>query len=550
MVTSIEKNDGRINLSLLQDSELLDSSWNYINIWKQEAFDDPYLMSYFLETPPYFELCKTNKYIVSWRKGTWKTALRRAFKDSYKDNTSVIIDDIEFQKLFTATFFNSIQDKFLDNSKEITKSYVDKLWWILLVRWILLVLKNDSYINESTLKQTQLPESDKIILESILKLNGYIDLWDISNKSVDLKTISLSEEILKKVSFKWIELSHKTSSEKENTSLDIDFEQVKPYIENYLLHLIKNSWKKFFMLIDGFDKARTFCDDIVYKKIITDFLISTFSFNEKLSDILGNGSRVIIFIRNDILDLIEWEYDDMAKLRWDYRINIDWQKDYLQDNSLLNEVINKRIDWWLKIRQKWAVRHYEKPYYKNALVSNRILSRYFDEPPKHLQGFDGKFDLKRFLHNRTLLRPRDYIQFFWILSRSKTLESFEKDYSEYLKSQTLDEIKKIVPDFQRLTDSLEKSCRWKTWLFKGEDFTKNYISDNTEKEKLSREAKIVLKLLYEYSVIWYMNYDINWHSQARFFYRESDTTIFDPNNCILHSWLYRAYWVMPKSDNT
>ncbi|MDD2565240.1 MAG: hypothetical protein PHZ26_01235 [Candidatus Gracilibacteria bacterium] len=532
------------DISLLKPSELIDKKGDYIDIWKQESLDDTYLMEYFFETPAYNELCKTKKYIVSGRKGTGKTALRRAFTDKFGRLEDYYIHDLEVQDLFTPTFFNNLQEKINNDPKEVYKSYIDIIGWMVCLQWVQVLLKNDFYIHDDFHKSV-LPDNYRILLETILKLNGYVDLGDIGVQSLTLKKVKTTNEFLTSIGYGGFSGSIKKGAENEYEIIEIDFFQIKPYIENFIVDLMNKSGKIFYMLFDGLDKVRTIAGNPeLYNKIITDFLLAIFAFNTKMINKLGNSSRMIIFIRNDILDLLEGDYDDMGKLRGDYRVEINWQEDYLEENSLLNQMIEKRIAKGIEIRNNHKIKKlYTKPLFKNALITSKIMNKYIIRPPTYLQDDFGKFDIQKFLYNKTLLRPRDYVSFFGLFSKSTSIEGFEKDYSNYFKSQTLDEIKKIVKDYSVTEKALEQTCRG-TGKFSGEEFIKNYIADRTENTKLIREANDTLRLLYENGVIGYIDKNSFGNTRTRFYYREVDTRAFNPTNCILHSGLYKAYGVI------
>ena len=522
------------DISLLQLSELTDSSWNYIDIWKQESSDDVYLMNYFLETPSYNELCKTNKYIVSWRKWTWKTALRRAFIDKKKQDKWSIIEDLNFSHIFSPWFFNWIQNLINENyTQEISKSYIDKITLIIMIRWIVILLKNED---------SELSHNDMKILNDILDLNWLIDLSDISTTSLSLKSLKMTSEFLAKYNIQNLVVSYWSQKKSEYWINEVDCEQILPYIQKFIISLLKRTHLKYYLLFDWIDQARVFTSPEIYSKIIQDFLLSVFRINELITQELKNSSRVIVFIRNDILDLLQWNYDDMWKLMWDYRVRIDWQEDYDNTDSLLNQVIEKRIQWWITLRN--SNKNYSKPLFKNALNNSKALKSIINNPPNFFSDDNWLFSIHKFLYNRTLLRPRDYIQFFWILSKSKNYEYFDRDYSEYFKLQTLDEIKKIAKNYEKTEKALELTCSWK-WEFKGSEFIANYILENKHNTKSLRiEAENTLELLYKYWVIGYIDTNTFWNKRTRFYYRETDTRRFNPETCILHAWLYRAYWVI------
>ena len=246
-----EKNDKKLEISFLSPFELVDTeSWNLIDIWKQESSDDKHLMDYFLETPAYIEMQKTEKYLVCWRKWTWKTALRRAFIANNSREDSCILD-IQAEDIFTPSFFNKITQSVIDDHQyALKKDYKDKIKLLLLIKWVELIIDCDTYYNNQ-LQKNRLPEAIKNILTKFLELNWYTLWGDMWSRIFQLEKITIEESIWTAFWVKWINLNWSKKSTSTLNPLEFDLEEIRPYLEAYVFELLFRTWKKCFLFLFG-----------------------------------------------------------------------------------------------------------------------------------------------------------------------------------------------------------------------------------------------------------------------------------------------------------
>ncbi len=534
-----------VNIALLKD----------LDIWKIESKWDKHLMEYFLELPIFNKLCISDKYIIIWRKWTGKTAIRRAFIS--KMETTSNIRDIDFQSIFSTTFFDTL----IAEPNEAKKTNRDLIKFTLLIQWMMLIIKDDT-INETK----------RDIIEAILQDNWYVDLSTIWEELLETKTITTSKEFNLAIKNFWYKSS--STSTKSDGSENVDYIKILPYLEKFVFSCIGDSTKDYYLLIDELDKLWVDYKESsdIYVRVILNLILWAAELNESLSRLKSWNSRIIIFIRNDMMKELEWATGDMWKLIQDYSLTIDWQSWYEDATWLLNSMIEKRIVAWLRLL--WMNPEDYNTTILGILKWSDILSDTISKPPSYCRDISWIFDIKKFLHNRTLLRPRDYVAFFKILSESSGIETFERQYSTYYQMQTLDELKSLI-DYNVLKKTIQELCRNSSARFKWSDFKDIYAIERIQKEvnfrwrdnsidnthpqyrKYHKEAEVLLEnILYPYSVIWYIDhirtkewkpvFDEYWRpkEKARFFHREEDTRQFSDEECILHAWLYKAFWIV------
>lgn len=529
-------NDNRLPIDI--------SNFKNLDIWKIEADQDRFLKEYFIETPAFDELMKTNKYVIIWRKGTWKSALKEIYYDKHKSNANCLIEDFKFSTIFSSSFF----DELIINYSEHNKSYIDLIKYILLIRIMLLIEKDQSIDNDF---------SDS--LTKFLKINWYkLDSFSSILKTVkDNNIIKISSEIswwlniwLWNINWKiWIEKG-------KNWVIEIEYNRV---LDNLIKIIFSglNKNNNYILLIDKIDDLRTTYFKY-YDNVVLNFLKAVNEINYELRNYINewNKSRIIIFLREDLLNRLRGKDTNLNKIIQDDLIKIDWQWNYEDKNSLLNEMINKRISKAIKLINK-DPDLYKEPFIENVLENSNIMrslkSSQFRKDDEKSNFF------KRILYNRTYLRPRDFLKYFHFLSISTNIIEFQNKYSDYLWEEIDNELNPILFDIERTKRTLKKICQGKSGKFSSEEFIQSYLLQNfrdiKEDSNPKNTAEETLDLLYQYSVIWNRseeNIEIlkYWEKKkiikkdVRFKYRETNKTDFDTEKkCIIHAWLYQALWI-------
>lgn len=520
-----------------------------LDIWKIEADQDIFLKDYYVEIPAYNELINTNKFTVVWRKWTWKSALKQMFYNK-SNNFDCLVDDFQFSLIFNASFF----DELVNNYEDQSRSYIDLIKYVLLVRLMLLFVKDES------LDLSFREDLNKFLYINWYKTENISSLYNIVKAK---SLIKIDSEI-----WFWFQLwifnakgkisKWEISKDKKNSIVEIDYKQILDHLTQIVFSKL-NFNNNYILLIDKIDDLWTTYFEI-YDNVVLNFIKAVNEINRELRKIIwyDNKSRIIIFLREDLLNRLRWKDANFNKIMQDDLIKLDWQTSYWDCNWLLNELINKRIEKALCLL--WETpSDYSKPFIDNVLensvIINKLKETQFRWKDENITFF------KRVFYNRTYLRPRDFVKYFHFLSTSVDHNHFQNQYSEYLWEEIDNELYPILFDVERTKKTLKKICQWKTWKFNSNDFIQIYLKLNYRWIKNDKDinltAKETLEKLYEYSVIWNFSDELiskkNWQTwekftvrktDVRFKYRESNKTDFDFDKlCIVHAWLYQALWI-------
>ena len=528
----------------MSDKKIQISDFRDLDIWRIEADQDWFLQDYYVEIPAYSELITWTKYFIVGRKWTWKSALKETFYKKMLES-NVLVSDFQFSSIFNASFF----DELIVNYEEQNKSYIDLIRYVLLVRFMLLVVTDES-----------LDLSFRSDLNKFLILNGY-KVENIASLYKTIKTDSVVK-ISWEISF-WFDLwifnfNWKLSREDQRKQvIETDYRKILEHLTTIVFQKL-NPNNHYMLLIDKIDDLWTSYFNI-YDNVVLNFIKAVVEFNRGLRTTisLSTKSRVILFLREDLLNRIRWKDANFNKILQDELIKIDWQSSY-EENWLLNDLINKRLK--KAIILMWNnPDDFKKPLIQNALESSLIITQMMQSQFRWED--EKRTFIKRVFYNRTYLRPRDVIKYFHFLTKSMNVIDFQNQYSDYLLEELDNELNPILYDVERTKRALKKICQWGTWKFSSNDFIKIYheitYSGMKEDDNSQVTAKDSLEHLYNYSVIWNYSEWIttrkNWNTwqlekihktDYRFKYREYNKTDFDPDKmCIIHAWLYQALWV-------
>lgn len=208
-----------------------------------------------------------------------------------------------------------------------------------------------------------------------------------------------------------------THSER-NYSTDITYElrhyydKIKPLKKNVLQTLGK---KNVILIIDDLDNLNLSATmDVYYSQCIANLVRAVSKINREFKEIPDNRSKIIILLRDDIINYINENHSNFNKI-------------------VSNKVI--RIDWWNPRNKDGRKEAYEHPLMKMILrkikTSSENLCEKTDKEvyqiifPEKI----GNKDCMQYLLEFSLGRPRDIIQFLNIVKdRHKTEKVFRKKY--------------------------------------------------------------------------------------------------------------------------
>lgn len=517
----------QLDISLLKD----------LDIRKVEADQDQYLQEYFIEIDAYKQLENTSKYIVSGRKWTWKTALKKIFYKRNKDKFNFVVFDLKFNDIYNTSFFDDLMCSYEDHKK----TFVDQIKFVLMVRLMQII------IDDVDIKSDQ-----KKYLTKFIEINWF-GIWSLSKIFIDIKNkvnFKINQEISLWlwVSLWNIKLANGSSTEYEISSINLIM--VLPDLQKLLIWMLIPE-KNYIILIDKLDELwLTYYS--IYDNIIIGFVNAIRDINYSLREFhqiysKNTLSRLILFIRDDMLDRIKRLDWNINKIVQDDVIKIDWQTDYLWHKSLLSEMVNKRIKKGLEILGD--ENNYENTNLMVEILNNNSIINsikwYLEKDTTSLSEIQL---LTKILFNRTYLKPRDLIKYFHFLSKNTDHIIFEKEYSDYLLNEIFDEITPIVHDIRRTEKTLRNLCAIWSNIFNAKSFIDTYknitSSDNREDKSPEITATKTLEKLFDYSIIWSYYQNPSYTNKTyRFKYRDWNIALFSiKNDYIIHAWLYRALW--------
>ncbi len=270
---------------------------------------------------------KNEKFIFTGRKGAGKSAIAKYIKDtsdseenSYSD--LIRLKDIEIEKL--------IQIEALDNfdHKELVV-----FEWLILVKLIKLILLNDSG------KYTA--EYEK--LEKFIERNSGVVCID------KYQVVDINEKKNFEVKFEVLQHAFPSFSKyfDKKTNKAPFYKLINPLKEvvSKILKYQNNDGKEFWLLFDDLDiNFKENNKDSINK--ITELIRIAKIYNTE--SFKGTGAKILVFLRDDIKDIIEKNHTDTAKIFSSYEAELNWYDHekfkIAEDKTALKKFINKRIE--------------------------------------------------------------------------------------------------------------------------------------------------------------------------------------------------------------
>ncbi len=259
---------------------------------------------------------------------------------------------------------------------------------------------------------------------------------------------------------------------------------------------------EFMLLFDDLDLDFNINNKQDLDKIIELIRISKYYNNEFFEN---SYIRILLFLRDDMRDIIIPKYSDSAKIFNSYEIPINWYSDnYSQNKTPLKELIDLRIKENFKNNNINAIGNCWNYLFGNCLNPENTFKKILDF---------------------TFYRPRDLITFLSSMNgkdyncplNDSDLDSLLKEYI----SKNINELKSELnihfneEEIQNVFNKIFKELATHSKTFSRDDVLK-LINDNLEK----RDPNIILELLSKYNLIIrkdpatnyiYFNYRSNFH---------------------------------------
>jgi len=323
-----------------------------------EQENEAYLAQYFIETNVYHKAAKAEKTIIIGRKGSGKSAIFRFLKhQGNMDSTTMSFfepDDASqenFQSLLPADF-----------TEQAAKNLIWKRLFLTLIA---------QYVVEVARKHW---DSDKKLPEQVKKIREFLVEND---EATDLSTMEKAKKFASYIkpdnfSLKINAIGEIGIGTKQQDKSDRLYKQIE-HLENYLSETMSAQPfidKKFHIYVDQVDDI--WKNDEKSSRIVAGLLLAAYDVNSHF-----NSVRCIVFIRTDIYQLLDFHNKD--HLHSD-ELEIEWNKNGLRDLLL------KRASGHIEANKE----NFESLLFKEKTNDEHSLDYIID---------------------RTLLRPRDLIQF-------------------------------------------------------------------------------------------------------------------------------------------
>jgi len=431
-----------------------------VNFGHIEAEADHNLIRYFLQTDSYKRIFSGEKMYVVGRKGTGKSAIYLTIERlnvPYLLVSGLTFDDYPWQ----------IHNKIKDESKSIDFAHVNTWKYIILLELAKLIIRE--HTAEAKPESQQYKEIKEFLEITYGSLNPSFKEF-LVDKFKRIKCIELPKISWKEIRLGKIEFEDKSSPEKNLIS---HINIINGILQDKLLQLLSNDKMYFIMfdkLDDGWDNSDDFKSSMVgLLRACRDINLETRKYQKSL--------RCVPFLRSDIYDCLQ--YNDKNKAYPDIEF-LNW------NDEGLKIIINKRISSSLKIpeAEAWNVA--------------------FDT--KHLARKTTNFN---YIVKRTLLRPRDIIQFCGCAKNEALHRNHQKilnddiydgenTYSESVYREFVDEAHKQCPYIGQLFEIL----RWIHYeRFTYEEFEVEYNKLSSLKNMTYLNPTLVLKNLFDFSII-------------------------------------------------
>ena len=474
-----------MNLKVLKE---ISESWNLeAKIEKNER--------YFYKPASIDELISGRKNYIIGRKGTGKTALSQ-YISKLNNGQKIFTKSLSFKNFP----YNELYEH--KNEKYTPKSHYITLWKYIIYSTICeMLLKNVNISND---------------LRDALSASYYPD-----------KLTALPRKISE-----WVSDDFKIKdiiSKKDN---QLSWIQKVGLLEDYILNFSDDA--EYFIVFDGLDDEYSTIDNrdpnyILYINLLTG-LFKAAQDVKYLALEANKKIHPLIFLRDDIYKLIS----DSDKTKWnDIGIELVW------DVEKIKKLLSFRI-----------MRAIDEKFQDDSILFEDAWYRIFEKKPvsygnrqqKKINGID-------FINRMTQFRPRDYIQYIqscakkaYDLKRNKIepeiIRSEEKAFANYLRSETIDEIKPVLPEIEKIFTVFSEI---KKQTFKIELFKEVYMEHVQNGNILQSDSNLVLKTLFEFNVIGNLPRQRN---NPTFKYRNKEATFNFKEPIVINRGLYKTLQIV------
>lgn len=445
---------------------------------------------------------QNEKFIISGRKGSGKSAIAEKIHSFSKDNAEYFCDfikkgDIDIEKITQLTS---------ENDNLISQELL--IEWIILTKIINQLISNEGISNQKEIQNL------KIFLK---KNSGFIDIK--SNQILEViqnKGWEINVDYFKRF------LSAKFGNRYDIKSGKAPFYKLLPHLKATVKELFLNTQNRdnhYILIFDDLDIGFNSKNENNIKtllnllRVIKDYNISFFGKE-------GISAKIILLLRDDISRFLLNEDADTAKLFSSYELLLNWYQHssvYRNEDELkIKQFINKRIKYNFEFNDFEF--NMEKPW--ESLIAN-------DDSYTH-----SSF---KYVIDHTLIRPRDLILFFKPLSELKLpIPLTKNDVNVLLGKYSVEFVKELRNELAAHYSSKDINIIFDTFNNCISDaVTFGYFENELKKNGFTENANELLELLFDLSIIG----NTSIQNKTYFKHWEQDDEIFTFNkshNIILH----------------
>lgn len=457
-----------------------------VETWNVEAKHEPFELFYNLEEVKLLESGKKN-YVIG-RKGMGKTAIVEYIYNIKKPN--VFCERLTFKNFP----FNLLYS--LENNIYTSPNQYITIWKYLIYNAICKMMSKNQNMN----KEISCALIKMYTPEPIKALSKLVPKWTASGFGMEILGCGANIEGLNSniMDLSWIE------------KVDILEEIIEKYADDSF----------YYILIDELDEDYRDFENEQQRKTYTFLLTSLFKAVQDIVAYFKDSNskiRPIVFLRSDIYSFIK----DSDKNKWSAnKLDLIWTPDHLYD--MLCHRISTSSSGSLTKYDCW----------KKIFSQNTIFMGH--------QGRNkmGCFD---YITRSTHWRPRDYIHYISECAKlslkknekmisDQTVKEVDKEFSEYLKGEIIDEIFAVVPNIDEVFSTLSQ-IRKQTFP------SKAFIDAYCALGNTTENGKLILLQLFEHGII---GNQPSMKGQQIFKYQYPNALFNYNENIIIHRGLYKA----------
>ncbi|MBZ2106238.1 P-loop ATPase, Sll1717 family [Streptococcus mitis] len=462
------------------------------NEWKLDAKEED--IKYFYHTEETASVLSGEKYMIIGRKGEGKTAIATFI---YKNvGAGAYADKLSFKNFPFNTIYNYSDNRYPNPSQYIT------FWKYLIYVSICKQMVRDNNI-------------DSNIRDNLVKL------FPAKKRSENLKDL-IPKITVKEFGFQVLStgLNIATSREKH----ELEWIDIVDILENVILENVTSA-SKYYVIFDELDEEYKDFTSSEEEKDYFALVTGLFkAINETRNIFKDEGLLIypIVFLRSDIFQRIN--YSD--KNKWsDYLINLEWSPEKLQD------LIQLRIDALTTKKSK----NFIQAWHQIALPGDIKMGK---RKTVKMRAID-------YILRSTHHRPRDVVKFLKEASKiadkkknvkisPNDIKDADSSFSEYMRQEIIDEIYSVLPEYEEIFAILS-TIRKQT--FHPKEFVNIYDQKVSKGELKNRGAELVLKILFEFSIIGNVP---SVRTRSIFKYENESARFNFKENIQVHRGLYKA----------